>query len=242
MSIINRIFDRMDEWRHLPNYQLERRADLFFSVYLPEALERRFGAPVVETLVPEFPVRIGSIYPDIPINESYKIDYVAFTQDLSRAIFVELKTDDSSRRTEQDKYLAAAREVGMPALLGGLLQILQATGAKRKYIHLLCLIESIGLLRLPREMRILATAAKLRGVGELAKRIEITCPVESCEIVYLQPTGNGPDVLNFSDFSAVVRESGDAFSLRFADSLLEWAAVEAGKKPPSSCSAAKGGE
>ena len=38
LNPITAIFDRMDSWRHLPGYQLERRADLLFSLYLPEAL------------------------------------------------------------------------------------------------------------------------------------------------------------------------------------------------------------
>jgi len=38
MNRIDAIFDRMDVWRHLPSYQLERRADLFFALYLPEVL------------------------------------------------------------------------------------------------------------------------------------------------------------------------------------------------------------
>ena len=79
MQQIDTIFDRMDAWRHLPNYQLERRADLFFSLYLPEVLESKLGYSVAEHIVPEFPVRIGTIYPDIPIDKSYKIDYVALS-------------------------------------------------------------------------------------------------------------------------------------------------------------------
>jgi hypothetical protein len=35
MNPIDALFDRMDTWRHFPNYQLERRADLFFASYLP---------------------------------------------------------------------------------------------------------------------------------------------------------------------------------------------------------------
>lgn len=38
MDRICALFDRMDNWRHLPSYQLERRADLIFSLYLPEVL------------------------------------------------------------------------------------------------------------------------------------------------------------------------------------------------------------
>ena len=43
MSGIDKLFDCMDAWRHLPNYQLERRAGLFFSLYLTEALEAKLG-------------------------------------------------------------------------------------------------------------------------------------------------------------------------------------------------------
>jgi hypothetical protein len=78
----------MDACRHLPNYQLERRGDQFFSLYLPEVLEAKLGFPVGSTIIPEFPVRIGMIYPDIPIDKSYKIDYVALSADADKAIFV----------------------------------------------------------------------------------------------------------------------------------------------------------
>ncbi len=43
MDIVDSLFDRLDAWRHLPNYQLERRADIFFSLYLAEALEEKYG-------------------------------------------------------------------------------------------------------------------------------------------------------------------------------------------------------
>ena len=109
MEILTQLFDRMDERRHLPNYQLERRADLLFSLYLPQALEAKLGFPVRADLVPEFPVRIGTIYPRIPINKSFKIDYLALSTSGDHAVFVELKTDGHSRRAKQDEYLAAER-------------------------------------------------------------------------------------------------------------------------------------
>lgn len=98
MNYTNILFARMDTWRHLPSYQLERRADLFFSLYLKEALEARLGFAVAERMVPEFPVRIGAIYPHIPIDKSFKIDYVAVSSDGTSAILVELKTEGLSRR------------------------------------------------------------------------------------------------------------------------------------------------
>ncbi|MHC4526174.1 MAG: hypothetical protein ACYSU8_11685 [Planctomycetota bacterium] len=43
MDLITTLFERMDGWRHLPNYQLERWADLLFSLYLPAAVEAKLG-------------------------------------------------------------------------------------------------------------------------------------------------------------------------------------------------------
>jgi hypothetical protein len=60
MNKINDIFDNLDDWRHLPAYQLERRADIFFSIYLPELLEQHYGFEI-EGLVPEFPLRSRTI-------------------------------------------------------------------------------------------------------------------------------------------------------------------------------------
>ena len=107
MEHIDSLFDRMDAWRHLPNYQLEGRADLFFSLYLPEVLETKLGFTVQDQLVPEFPVRIGTIYPNGSSNKacknlSCKIDYVAISTDGEKAVLFELKPESLSRRDAQD--------------------------------------------------------------------------------------------------------------------------------------------
>ena len=229
MNQISEIFDRMDEWRHLPNYQLERRADLLFSLYLPEALEANLGFPVRRDLIPEFPVRIGTIFPSILINKSFKIDYLAMSQTGAKAIFVELKTEGRSRRSEQDEYLAVAREVGLSALLEGLLTIFQATTAKRKYFHLLDRLARLGLLRIPDDMREIMKLPRLRGVNGAAKGIEITCQVDELVVVYIQPEGDGDNnIISFENFRSVVERHTDPLSTRFAQSLREWAEIPAG--------------
>jgi hypothetical protein len=206
MSRIDTIFDRMDAWRHLPNYQLERRADLFFSLYLAEALKSKLGFPVREQMVPEFPVRIGTICPDIPVDKSYKIDYLALSADGNKAIFVELKTEGASRRAGQDKYLLAAQAAGLPALLGGLLEIFRATSAKQKYFGLLEYLEGMELLRTPKRIREIMARPTLQGANEASREIEITTAATDCVIVCVQPRGTGPDIISFADFAAVVRK------------------------------------
>ena len=230
MKQIDTLFDRMDAWRHLPNYQLERRADLFFSLYLPEVLEAKLGFPISDQIVPEFPVRIGTIYPHISIDKSYKIDYVALSADADKAILVELKTEGMSRRDNQDKYLLASREAGFPALLGGVLDIFRATNSTRKYFALLEHLESMGLLRIPMEMKEIMSRTTLQGATEASRTIQIVTRATESIIVYVQPSGQGDDIISFEDFRAVVQKHDDPVSQRFARSLSEWASIQAGEK------------
>ena len=231
MKHIPQLFDRMDEWRHLPNYQLERRADLFFSLYLPEALREKLGFSVMPDLIPEFPIRVGTVYPSLDINKSFKIDYLALSTDADQAIFVELKTEGRSRRDKQDRYLAKAKGVGLSVLLDGLLAIFRATSAKRKYFHLLDSLGRKGLLDIPAAMYDIASRDSLQGITEASRDVKVTCPVQQCHVAYVQPNGKGPDIISFDDFRAVVARHGDALSARFAQSLEEWATVPAGTRP-----------
>ena len=68
------VFSLLDQWRHLPAYQLERRADIFFGLFLPHVLDdylRPSELAVDTRLIPEFPLRQqGS-------NRSDKADYFA---------------------------------------------------------------------------------------------------------------------------------------------------------------------
>lgn len=93
------IFDLLDKWRHFPSYQLERRADIFFAAFLPDLIDDKYKS-IPRTIIPEFPIRIGTIRPEIPINKSYKADYFILTEDPKYCVLIELKTDDTSRRDE----------------------------------------------------------------------------------------------------------------------------------------------
>jgi hypothetical protein len=232
MNPIADLFDRMDAWRHLPNYQLERRADIFFSLYLPEVLEAKLGFAIRPELAPEFPVRISTIYPNIPnVDKSYKIDYVAMSASNDTAVFVELKTEGLSRRPEQDKYLLAAQAAGLSRLLDGLLDIFRATNSKRKYFYLLEHLEAMGLLRIPLAMNEIMAHSNLQGANEVSRQIEVTAHTGTPVIVYVQPSGAGPGIISFQEFAEIVRRHEDPVSRRFASSMCEWAAFEAGERP-----------
>jgi len=224
------IFDRMDTWRHLPHYQLERRVDILFSLYIPEALESKLGFPVLNTLIPEFPVRIGTICPGITGDKSYKIDYLALSTSRVQPLFVELKTDQLSRSIDQDKYLRASRRVGLPRLLEGLLDIFRATTAKRKYFALLLHLQQMGLVEIPNALVEIMSRPRLQGASEASKKVRILADgMESPRIVYIQPRGDHPrEEISFHKFAAVVQRHSDPVAQRFAQSLHEWASVQTG--------------
>ena len=236
--LLDTLFDRMDTWRHFPNYQLERRADLFFSLYLPQMLQHKFNKPFLENLIPEFPVRIGTIDPkQHSSDKSVKIDYVAVSTDGKMAALVELKTDPKSLREKQYKDLVAARNKGLTALLEGLVTIFQATDAKRKYFQLLAHLQSLGLIHIPAELSRIMARDSVQGANAAASAITITSRVEDCQIVYVLPKITDAERLKYSqaefiifeEFRVVVTERHDPLSQRFAQSLVEWARVEAGR-------------
>ena len=133
-QIINKIFDNLDKWRHYPSYQLERRADIFFSVYLAGFLKCEYGKDIIK-IIPEFPVAIRTIHPGTAHFKSKKIDYLAKTVNNNCVYFIELKTDNKSHNEDQDNYLEFAKEVNIPELLRGLKEIFNKTDYKNN-IHL----------------------------------------------------------------------------------------------------------
>lgn len=230
---ISQLFDRLDAWRHLPNYQLERRADIFFSLYLSEVLEKKIGLPVSHELVAEFPVRIGTIYPHIPTDKSYKVDYLAMSADGRQPVFVELKTEGDSRRVSQDNYLAAAANVGLGALLNGVVDIFRVTSSRRKYYTLLLQLQRMSLVELPPSL----SEVMMSDVDESADDVALGITVRATEcnpprIIYIQPGGPGADVITLEEFARTVGVHPDSVSQRFAASLTEWSRWKAGQRKP----------
>ena len=57
------VFNLLDRWRHLPAYRLEPRVAPFFALFLRDVLSTRFGIQLHDIVIPEFPLRIGTLYP-----------------------------------------------------------------------------------------------------------------------------------------------------------------------------------
>lgn len=228
MEMINKIFDQLDTWRNLPSYQLERRADLFFSLYLTEALEEKIGKKMRGNLIPEFPVRKGAIGYQSNVNQSIKIDYVAMTDDASEVVYVELKTDNSSRNEQQDKNLKKTNGAGFNKLLQGVLDLLLGSRSRGKYFSLLDHLSMLGLVEIPDKVKDIMKGSGQKGIGNAVRSIAITSTVKKTRVIYVQPDGNGEDVVNFNEFREVVKRHMDPISVRFEKSLERWASEIAG--------------
>ena len=78
MDPLRTLFGNLDRWRHLPAYQLERRIDIFFSVYLKALLEAVTGVALEDEMLPELPIKGGLIWPEVLGHSSVKVDYALF--------------------------------------------------------------------------------------------------------------------------------------------------------------------
>jgi len=246
------IFNRLTLWRNLPKYQLERRADIFFSLYLQEILEARL-APVtlLPDMIPEFPIK-KSGEQHLTVN----IDYVMFSSDLKTVCLVEFKTDMGSNRPEQFEYLQEAKSRietnGFGGILKELVTVFEKTQDKAKYLHLFSILSKLGLIsQLASVQDKLYDATSAQGVTKLIGAIQITeaaNQMTSAEIIFLQPRvftageilrDGLEDVIcipfsHESEFSVVNhlrRKDGALFAHQFADYIELWS-TEAGKQTP----------
>lgn len=211
------LFDRLDAWRHLPAYQLERRADIFFSLYMHEVVEQEMSVTLMKAILPEIPIKQPNG------DQSFKADYLLTAADHQRAFLVELKTDPRSRRTEQDEYLCRAVDAGIESLLEGIKGIALATSSYKKYFHLLSELELLGYLQLPSDLQSYIFPESRRGLTQKLREITIGVHRPKLEVVFVQPLPSASDrVIDFETFARHVAKHEDALSQRFAQSLLRW--------------------
>ena len=99
---VETIFDLLDCWRNYPNYQLERRADIYFAYYLPTIINKKLEENIdYKHIIPEFPLLYDKT------KRSKKVDYAIFGK--KYLYFVELKTNNHFN-TKQDIYLKNAQK------------------------------------------------------------------------------------------------------------------------------------
>lgn len=216
-DFVGAAFDQLDAWRHFPAYALERRADVFFALYLREVIEGEFQVALAETIIPELPVKVRAD------NLSCRADYMLTAKDRKRVFLVELKTDPHSRRTEQDAYLEQARTRGFQSMMRDILAIACATNQKQKYYQLLLALEQLEFCRIPSDLHAHLFPSPRRGLAECMRGLAVTDLDPTIELVYVQPRlTDSVRAIDFACFARYVAKHNDALSQRFARSLERW--------------------
>jgi hypothetical protein len=235
---ISEIFNRMDNWRHLPNWQLERRADIFFSMYLKRVIQDKFNKPLKDVIIPEFPLLAIPKKNQKQSNRTNKVDYALFSDDGKACYLVELKTDIKSIGKEQPEYLEKAKDKDLKTLSNDLLAVFRATNDKKKYINLFNLMRQVGLVEFKSQVSNSLNVGKYDSVSLLINDIKILENTIKPTIVYIQPLldKNPKDsnkhesfvTIDFMGFAKALEGCNDPLTLRFHASLKNWAKVVAG--------------
>ena len=144
MSEILEVLRQLDDWRHLPAYQLERRVDIFFGMFLPAVIEKEFCVDVDE-VIPEFPLHKALLVDqqspqfESSSHHSVNVDFAVFGHkgESRRLFLVELKTDMESLNCKQLENMKKARCAGPKHLIRGVKEAACHSRSKHKYEHLI---------------------------------------------------------------------------------------------------------
>ncbi len=220
---IAKVFQNLNRWRHLPNYQLERRADIFFSIYLQTLVEEFENQPLSDIIIPELPIKADGS------SRSCKVDYVLFSQDRRIAYFVELKTDSDSRRDEQDAYLQRAVDGGFQKVLDDLKEITARTTSYHKYWHLLRWLAKAEVIRIPDDLQTYLYPEVRQGIRAGFADVDVVAKDVDIRVIYIQPherelpvSATGERCISFDFIIQHLSKYDDAFSKLFAEHLTYW--------------------
>ena len=252
---VSDVFDLLNRWRHLPFYSLETRAASFFAIFLRDVLSAKFGKEMHETVIPEFPLRIHTLYNAEELKKrglessssghSNNVDYVAFDKDLHTVYLVELKTDMGSIRNDQKEYLCAAQRIVFPALVKGVIELAKGSpDSKRKYVHLLHQLAEPEFISVPnglykksfgRDQVVAGWTAEAKGLkmGEskcLQTRVVFIQPRPDPEPTKDSPKKDNFKYIYFKEFANIVQRHGDLGCI-FANYLRQWT-KDAGSPDP----------
>ena len=219
------LFYLLNRWRHLPGYQLERRTDVLFALFLPEVLKYS-GIEIKYPLIPEFPIDKNK-----EDGRHKQADYFALSESRRKGILIELKTDVASIRIEQLETLLGVASRGSQDLIKDVICLAQNKNNSRltrgKYAHLLHDLSELNLVEL------------------LAAGWVCTKEHSELDVIYILPKRPRPGKVNdfiiencvrtiyFDEFADAVDGGGEGEVRRlFTCYLREWAANDAGSPDP----------
>ena len=228
---VSDVFKLLNRSRHLPGYPLEGRSAPFFALFLRDILRDHFDVEMHPVLIPEFPLRIGTL--DCKAtrpNLSYNVDYVAFARNRKTAFLVELKTDMSSKRKNQEEYLQKARDdIGFRRLVKDVTKLAKASPSKRKYVHLLHQLSLAGfVVKTDALCEKAFSKSRFDGVwDEAIDNLDVEKTPLATKVVFIQPIQHksdgdtGFEYIYFCEVARIVASKGD-LGEQFAHHLLQW--------------------
>lgn len=258
---IERVFELLDKWRHLPAYKLEPRADIFFALFLPEVLENHFKHLDLEIeinpmIIPEFPIRLAGLEDILerhrpprkrPLGfQSSRADYFAYSSKGAHSFIIELKTDMSSiGELQMELLVEAAKRRELERLVCDVIDISKSKNVDRqKYFHLLYSLQELGLVNGVEEVCYKEyPRVNFHVVVEGLKKVNVTNAAKGCpkpKVVYIIPEGPR-DAKNEGSMHGIHQipfeefikyaKNRGAIGSRFAKSLECWK-KQAGSCPP----------
>lgn len=254
MSVMYEVLRQLDEWRHLPAYQLERRVDVLFGMFLPKVIEKAFGV-CVDDVIPEFPLH-KALLTDEPCDpskasshHSVNVDFAVFGHrgEVKRLLLVELKTDTESLNDKQLKNMKTAQCARSSKLLQGVISAAQHSQSKRKYAHLIWRLLELECLKLDNraEFTNLCLEKDCTGLKPMYEKLRVGedwC--DACvEVVVISPEESNKleryrrfNAMTFAQFADTLSITYKPFvpeDVRaFIAHVTNWARVRAGRVTP----------
>ena len=246
MEALSDALCQLDQWRHLPAYQFERRVDVFFGLFLPEVIERRFKAPSGK-LIPEFPLHKGKtrISEDCGDNQSVNVDFAVFCSkpEGKRIFLVELKTDMHSINEAQLRNMVKAKEAKSKNVFCGVIKAARASAAPRKYAQLIWRLSEIGCIAVGPKFCDMRMENPRPGLAGNFKALSVAdkWTDAAIELILISPkrvdnTDKYPysefHCLEFAEVAELIEESRPPFGAEFAEYFRKWAHPDAGVANP----------
>lgn len=231
-----RVLEQLDRWRDLPQYQLERRADIFFAMWLPQVLQAHTRMPIDPRLVPEFPVQRSLVRAGRDPGLAIHVDYLALSADLSDAWLIGIRTDMGSRDADQDDALRAARRHGWAPVVRGVCEVIRAGKRERqrdqKYRHLSALLADLGLIRVPGDIDQYLYGQERRGLTGRLGQIVPTDAAPRLHVLHIQPEAKSTEpAIDFERFASELERLDDGDARIFAEVLRRWVAPPGARRP-----------
>lgn len=171
--LLNSIFNILIENKKFPNYQAERRIDIFINYFLEKILREYLGKSI-EYVCPEFPIKKeGS-------NLSTKLDYLCKSED--EIIFVELKTDASSLKAEQAEIYLNCNWAKCKSDLQEIIKSVKNKTHLEKYNTLNTVINKINVSNENPDLRVVYVSPIPRPKSQFTKAIKILNAKKICDL------------------------------------------------------------